>query len=194
MVEFYEAYRESPISLLATQFPLLVSFQSSSTQSTIIIAGQCLCLATNGTAAARTRHRWTNLVVICVECRRYAARWLCDDCEEVYCVGCYAFVHRHGTKVIGPGTGEMHPCDLLICYVSHVCLIKLGPGFRPALALPVTIRTVPVKRMYFSHRSTQSMEKTATPNDFHHTRFVWFGWFVWSGGYCAESNIVAKRF
>ncbi|CAM9991018.1 unnamed protein product, partial [Ectocarpus sp. 12 AP-2014] len=29
----------------------------------------------------------------------YAARWLCDDCEEVYCVGCYAFVHRHGTKV-----------------------------------------------------------------------------------------------
>lgn len=43
--------------------------------------------------------RWTNLVVICVECRRYAARWLCDDCEEVYCVGCYASVHRHGTKV-----------------------------------------------------------------------------------------------
>ena len=38
-------------------------------------------------------------MVICVECRRYAARWLCDDCEEVYCVGCYAFVHRHGTKV-----------------------------------------------------------------------------------------------
>ncbi|CAN0081825.1 unnamed protein product [Scytosiphon promiscuus] len=44
-------------------------------------------------------HRWTSLVVICVECRRYAARWLCDDCEEVYCVGCYASVHRHGTKV-----------------------------------------------------------------------------------------------
>ncbi|CAN0547541.1 unnamed protein product, partial [Ectocarpus sp. 8 AP-2014] len=42
---------------------------------------------------------WTPLVVTCVECRRYAARWLCDDCEEVYCVGCYAFVHRHGTKV-----------------------------------------------------------------------------------------------
>ncbi|CAM9276018.1 unnamed protein product [Ectocarpus sp. 12 AP-2014] len=42
---------------------------------------------------------WTPLVVTCVECRRYAARWLCDDCEEVYCVGCYAFVHRHGAKV-----------------------------------------------------------------------------------------------
>eukprot|EP00752_Nemacystus_decipiens_P002143 g2042.t1 len=44
-------------------------------------------------------HRWRPLVVICIECRRYAARWLCDDCEEVYCVGCYASVHRHGTKV-----------------------------------------------------------------------------------------------
>lgn len=38
-------------------------------------------------------------MVMCVECRRYAARWLCDDCEEVYCVSCYARVHQHGTKV-----------------------------------------------------------------------------------------------
>lgn len=45
------------------------------------------------------RSRWTPLVVICVECRRYAARWLCDNCEEVYCVGCYASVHMHGAKV-----------------------------------------------------------------------------------------------
>ncbi|CAB1111112.1 unnamed protein product [Ectocarpus sp. CCAP 1310/34] len=49
--------------------------------------------------AAKKQEGWTPLVVTCVECRRYAARWLCDDCEEVYCVGCYAFVHKHGTKV-----------------------------------------------------------------------------------------------
>ncbi|CAM9227337.1 unnamed protein product, partial [Laminaria digitata] len=42
---------------------------------------------------------WTPLVVICVECRRFAARWLCDDCEDVYCVACYTSVHQHGTRV-----------------------------------------------------------------------------------------------
>ncbi|CAN0204466.1 unnamed protein product, partial [Discosporangium mesarthrocarpum] len=47
----------------------------------------------------RGDHRWTPLVVMCVECTRYAARWLCDDCEEVYCSTCYSSVHSHGSKV-----------------------------------------------------------------------------------------------
>ncbi|CAM9563321.1 unnamed protein product, partial [Choristocarpus tenellus] len=47
----------------------------------------------------RADHRWSPLVVMCVECKRYAARWLCDECEEVYCHSCYSFIHSHGTKI-----------------------------------------------------------------------------------------------
>lgn len=85
---------------------------------------QFACMSLNS-----LQHRWTPLVVICVECRRYAARWLCDDCEEVYCVGCYASVHRHGSKVI-KGEHQVYPSSIYWAFgllpVTPTCKLILN--------------------------------------------------------------------
>ncbi|CAN0094235.1 unnamed protein product, partial [Sphacelaria rigidula] len=63
-------------------------------------AGGNIAFAAAGSRLEGWNHRWTPLVLTCVECRRHAARWLCDDCEEAYCTGCYASVHRHGSRMM----------------------------------------------------------------------------------------------
>jgi hypothetical protein len=44
-------------------------------------------------------HKWAWMVVSCVECQDYAARWRCNECDDLYCTECFSKVHSKGTKV-----------------------------------------------------------------------------------------------
>ncbi|CAN0318749.1 unnamed protein product, partial [Phaeothamnion confervicola] len=43
-------------------------------------------------------HKSKALVVPCVSCKSYAARWRCDDCADVFCRRCFAALHAHGNS------------------------------------------------------------------------------------------------
>lgn len=45
------------------------------------------------------RHMFESIVMNCIECERFAARWRCLDCSELYCTGCFAKVHSRGKKL-----------------------------------------------------------------------------------------------
>ena len=59
------------------------------------------------------KHNWSWLVQCCVECRSYAARWRCEDCQDVYCTGCFSNVHKRGTRV-------NHKCEPLTYYTPTI--------------------------------------------------------------------------
>jgi hypothetical protein len=42
------------------------------------------------------RPRW--LVVPCVECKGLAARWRCEQCNDIFCRSCFDFIHARGLK------------------------------------------------------------------------------------------------
>ena len=44
-------------------------------------------------------HKWAWMVVACVECQDFAARWRCNECDDLYCTECFSKVHSKGTKV-----------------------------------------------------------------------------------------------
>jgi hypothetical protein len=45
------------------------------------------------------KHRFEDLVMNCVECEMYAARWRCVDCHDLYCTNCFSKVHARGKKL-----------------------------------------------------------------------------------------------
>jgi hypothetical protein len=58
-------------------------------------------------------HNWSWLVQCCVECRSYAARWRCEECQDVYCTACFSDVHKRGTRV-------SHKCEPLTYYTPTI--------------------------------------------------------------------------
>ncbi|CAM9489971.1 unnamed protein product, partial [Chrysoparadoxa australica] len=64
-------------------------------------------------AGTGTPHAWSPLVVMCIECKRYAARWLCKTCDDVFCTGCFTRLHRHGTM-------STHPVEKLPYYTRDM--------------------------------------------------------------------------
>ena len=61
----------------------------------------------------KKEHNWSWLVQPCVECKSYAARWRCEDCEDVYCTACYSKVHKRGSRV-------NHRCEPLTYYTPTI--------------------------------------------------------------------------
>jgi len=43
-------------------------------------------------------HRPAWLVVPCVECKGLAARWRCEQCNDIFCRACFDFIHARGLK------------------------------------------------------------------------------------------------
>lgn len=45
------------------------------------------------------RHKFDNIVMNCAECERYAARWRCLDCDELFCTKCFGHTHSRGKRI-----------------------------------------------------------------------------------------------
>jgi len=59
------------------------------------------------------KHNWSWKVQPCVECKDFAARWRCEECQDVYCTACFSKVHKRGSRV-------NHKCEPLSYYTPTI--------------------------------------------------------------------------